>query len=140
MQDIFNAIIKQNPVLVHQLPCFWNVQLSDHTRSEQCYTEVSDLKVRKDVSFTVYNVRYLVFIWFDNRETFTLNTAYIVLKTVCFPELKTLSLLHTSQSLVKVLPLNVEKEKLTFKDFIPTAAAKHHRHFDNQYLITNGTD
>lgn len=45
-QDIFNAFIKQNPVLVHQLPCFWNVQLSDHTRSEQCYTEVSDLKVR----------------------------------------------------------------------------------------------
>ncbi|KAK5613643.1 LARGE xylosyl- and glucuronyltransferase 2 [Crenichthys baileyi] len=46
-QDIFNAFIKQNPVLVHQLPCFWNVQLSDHTRSEQCYTEVSDLKVRQ---------------------------------------------------------------------------------------------
>ncbi|MBN3278990.1 LARG2 glucuronyltransferase, partial [Polyodon spathula] len=44
-QDIFNAVIKQNPVLVHQLPCFWNVQLSDHTRAEQCYTEVSDLKV-----------------------------------------------------------------------------------------------
>ncbi|GLD74142.1 LARGE xylosyl- and glucuronyltransferase 2, partial [Lates japonicus] len=43
-QDIFNAFIKQNPILVHQLPCFWNVQLSDHTRSEQCYTEVSDLK------------------------------------------------------------------------------------------------
>lgn len=33
-------------MLVHQLPCFWNVQLSDHTRSELCYTEVSDLKVR----------------------------------------------------------------------------------------------
>ncbi len=45
VQDIFNAFIKQNPILVHQLPCFWNVQLSDHTRSEQCYTEVSDLKV-----------------------------------------------------------------------------------------------
>ncbi|XP_019713636.1 xylosyl- and glucuronyltransferase LARGE2s isoform X1 [Hippocampus comes] len=44
-QDIFNAFIKQNPILVHQLPCFWNVQLSDHTRSELCYTEVSDLKV-----------------------------------------------------------------------------------------------
>ncbi|XP_061885639.1 xylosyl- and glucuronyltransferase LARGE2s isoform X2 [Entelurus aequoreus] len=44
-QDIFNAFIKQNPVLVHQLPCFWNVQLSDHTRSELCYTDVSDLKV-----------------------------------------------------------------------------------------------
>ncbi|XP_061133354.1 xylosyl- and glucuronyltransferase LARGE2s isoform X2 [Syngnathus typhle] len=44
-QDIFNAFIKQNPALVYQLPCFWNVQLSDHTRSELCYTEVSDLKV-----------------------------------------------------------------------------------------------
>uniref|UniRef100_UPI00398F4088 xylosyl- and glucuronyltransferase LARGE1 isoform X3 n=1 Tax=Pristiophorus japonicus TaxID=55135 RepID=UPI00398F4088 len=44
-QDIFNAVIKQNPFLVHQLPCFWNVQLSDHTRSEQCYKDVSDLKV-----------------------------------------------------------------------------------------------
>ncbi|KAM9312622.1 xylosyl- and glucuronyltransferase LARGE1 isoform 2-T2 [Gastrophryne carolinensis] len=44
-QDIFNAVIKQNPFLVHQLPCFWNVQLSDHTRSEQCYRDVSDLKV-----------------------------------------------------------------------------------------------
>lgn len=45
VQDIFNAFLKQNPVLVHRLPCFWNVQLSDHTRSEQCYREVSDLKV-----------------------------------------------------------------------------------------------
>ncbi|NXG85120.1 LARG2 glucuronyltransferase, partial [Stercorarius parasiticus] len=44
-QDIFNAVIKQDPSLVYRLPCFWNVQLSDHTRSEQCYTEVSDLKV-----------------------------------------------------------------------------------------------
>ncbi|GCC18332.1 hypothetical protein chiPu_0017895 [Chiloscyllium punctatum] len=44
-QDIFNAVIKQNPILVYQLPCFWNVQLSDHTRSEQCYKDVSDLKV-----------------------------------------------------------------------------------------------
>ncbi|KAG5267463.1 hypothetical protein AALO_G00222050 [Alosa alosa] len=44
-QDIFNAVIKQNPFLVHQLPCFWNVQLSDHTRSEKCYKDVADLKV-----------------------------------------------------------------------------------------------
>ncbi|XP_037102564.1 LARGE xylosyl- and glucuronyltransferase 2 isoform X3 [Syngnathus acus] len=45
-QDIFNAFIKQNPALVYKLPCFWNVQLSDHTRSELCYTEVSDLKLQ----------------------------------------------------------------------------------------------
>ncbi|XP_054828387.1 xylosyl- and glucuronyltransferase LARGE2 isoform X2 [Eublepharis macularius] len=44
-QDIFNAVIKRSPTLIYRLPCFWNVQLSDHTRSEQCYTEVSDLKV-----------------------------------------------------------------------------------------------
>lgn len=39
-------MIKQNPDLVHHLPCQWNVQLSDNTRSEQCYMEVSDLKVQ----------------------------------------------------------------------------------------------
>lgn len=44
-QDIFNAIIKQHPYLVFNLPCQWNVQLSDNTRSELCYTEVTDLKV-----------------------------------------------------------------------------------------------
>jgi glycosyltransferase-like protein LARGE len=44
-QDIFSAIIKQHPYLVYNLPCQWNVQLSDNTRSELCYTEVTDLKV-----------------------------------------------------------------------------------------------
>ncbi|XP_030056704.1 xylosyl- and glucuronyltransferase LARGE2 isoform X2 [Microcaecilia unicolor] len=44
-QDIFNAVIKQTPALVFQLPCYWNVQLSDHTLSEQCYSDMSDLKV-----------------------------------------------------------------------------------------------
>lgn len=46
IQDIFNAVIKSSPSLVYQLPCYWNVQLSDHTRSEQCYSELADLKVR----------------------------------------------------------------------------------------------
>ncbi|MGH0147981.1 UNVERIFIED_CONTAM: hypothetical protein FKN15_011516, partial [Acipenser sinensis] len=49
-QDIFNAVFKQNPFLVYQLPCFWNVQLSDHTRSEKCYKDVSDLKLQKKLS------------------------------------------------------------------------------------------
>ncbi|KAJ8047746.1 LARGE xylosyl- and glucuronyltransferase 2 [Holothuria leucospilota] len=43
-QDIINALIKQHDYLVHPLPCAWNVQLSDNTRSELCYTEVNDLK------------------------------------------------------------------------------------------------
>lgn len=44
-QDIFNAIIKEHPWLVQPLPCMWNVQLSDHTLAERCYSEASDLKV-----------------------------------------------------------------------------------------------
>ena len=44
-QDIFNAVIKEHPHLVHPLPCVWNVQLSDHTRAERCYLEAADLKV-----------------------------------------------------------------------------------------------
>ena len=37
-QDIFNAVIKSNPTLVYALPCQWNLQLSDNTRSEICYS------------------------------------------------------------------------------------------------------
>jgi glycosyltransferase-like protein LARGE len=45
-QDIFNALIKQHPNLVHRLPCQWNLQLSDNTRSEICYsTGVQDLNI-----------------------------------------------------------------------------------------------
>lgn len=67
-QDIFNAVLKQHPYLVYkvrvyivifiiiskylyiyfefQLPCQFNVQLSDNSLSESlCYTEVQDLKV-----------------------------------------------------------------------------------------------
>ena len=45
-QDIFNTVLKLHPYLLYQLPCQWNVQLSDNTRSEQCYSEISDLKVK----------------------------------------------------------------------------------------------
>ncbi|XP_071965746.1 xylosyl- and glucuronyltransferase LARGE1-like [Antedon mediterranea] len=43
-QDIFNAVIKNHPHIVYNLPCSWNVQLSEHTRSELCYTELSDIQ------------------------------------------------------------------------------------------------
>ena len=45
LQDIFNALLKQHPYLLYRLPCQWNVQLSDNTRSELCYHQVADLKV-----------------------------------------------------------------------------------------------
>jgi len=51
-------VIKQNPALVYRLPCFWNVQLSDHTRSELCYTEVSDLKVGRFLWHLKQNHRF----------------------------------------------------------------------------------
>ncbi|XP_078671272.1 xylosyl- and glucuronyltransferase LARGE1-like isoform X1 [Branchiostoma floridae x Branchiostoma belcheri] len=76
-QDIFNAVIKQHPYLVHKLPCAWNVQLSDNTKSEQCYTEVTDLKVihwnspkklrvkNKHVEF--FKNMYLTFLEYDGN-------------------------------------------------------------------------
>ncbi|XP_043233397.1 LARGE xylosyl- and glucuronyltransferase 1-like isoform X2 [Amphibalanus amphitrite] len=44
-QDVINAVIKMHPYMVYKLPCQWNVQLSDHTLSEDCYSEVTDLKI-----------------------------------------------------------------------------------------------
>ncbi|KAK6637777.1 Xylosyl- and glucuronyltransferase large2 [Polyplax serrata] len=86
-QDILNAIIKQYPELVYKLPCQWNVQLSDNTRSELCYTEVTDLKVihwnspkklkvqNKHVEF--FRNLYLTFLEYDGnllrRELFGCN-------------------------------------------------------------------
>ncbi|XP_053545281.1 xylosyl- and glucuronyltransferase LARGE2 [Bombina bombina] len=74
-QDIFNAVIKGSSSLVYQLPCFWNVQLSDHTRSEQCYSELADLKVIhwnsphklrvKNKHVELFRTLYLTFLEYD---------------------------------------------------------------------------
>ncbi|CAH2325901.1 LARGE xylosyl- and glucuronyltransferase 2 [Pelobates cultripes] len=74
-QDIFNAVIKSSPTLVYQLPCYWNVQLSDHTRSEQCYSELADLKVIhwnsphklrvKNKHVELFRTLYLTFLEYD---------------------------------------------------------------------------
>ncbi|KAL3842467.1 hypothetical protein ACJMK2_020489 [Sinanodonta woodiana] len=87
-QDIFNAVIKQHPHLVYHLPCQWNVQLSDNTRSEHCYSEVSDLKIihwnspskikvkNKHIEF--FRNLYLTFLEYDGnllrRELFGCGT------------------------------------------------------------------
>lgn len=74
-QDIFNAVIKSSPSLVYELPCYWNVQLSDHTRSEQCYSELADLKVIhwnsphklrvKNKHVELFRTLYLTFLEYD---------------------------------------------------------------------------
>lgn len=46
---------------MYHLPCQWNVQLSEHTRSEHCYSEVADLKVNIPAkSFSVIVSRTIV--------------------------------------------------------------------------------
>ncbi|XP_049746937.1 xylosyl- and glucuronyltransferase LARGE2 isoform X3 [Elephas maximus indicus] len=76
-QDIFNAVIKEHPGLVLLLPCLWNVQLSDHTLAERCYSEASDIKVihwnspkklrvkNKDVEF--FRNLHLTFLEYDGN-------------------------------------------------------------------------
>nr|KAG5699408.1 hypothetical protein BaRGS_016254 [Batillaria attramentaria] len=76
-QDIFNTVLKQHPYLVYRLPCQWNVQLSDNTRSDQCYSEASDLKIihwnspmklkvkNKHVEF--FRNMYLTFLEYDGN-------------------------------------------------------------------------
>lgn len=88
-QDIINSVLKKYPFLVKTLPCQWNVQLSDNTLSEDCYKEVSDLKVihwnspkkmkvkNKHVEF--FRNLYLTFLEYDGnllrRELFGCGTA-----------------------------------------------------------------
>ncbi|XP_060880668.1 xylosyl- and glucuronyltransferase LARGE1-like [Metopolophium dirhodum] len=86
-QDIFNTIIKERPELLYPMPCQWNVQLSDNTRSELCYAEVIELKIihwnspkklkvkNKHVEF--FRNLYLTFLEYDGnllqRELFGCN-------------------------------------------------------------------
>lgn len=44
-QDVINAVIKKYPEIVYTLDCSWNVQLSDHTLSEECYNNAKAIKV-----------------------------------------------------------------------------------------------
>lgn len=44
-QDIINAVVKNNPKIVYNIDCTWNLQLSDHTLSEDCYNNVNQLNV-----------------------------------------------------------------------------------------------
>ncbi|XP_078334366.1 xylosyl- and glucuronyltransferase LARGE1-like [Crassostrea virginica] len=44
-QDIFNAVLKEHPYFVYHLPCQWNVQLSDNSKSEKCYNQLEEPKI-----------------------------------------------------------------------------------------------
>ncbi|XP_063992577.1 xylosyl- and glucuronyltransferase LARGE2s-like isoform X2 [Diachasmimorpha longicaudata] len=44
-QDVINAVIKKYPHIVYTLDCGWNVQLSDHTLSEECYRNIEMIKI-----------------------------------------------------------------------------------------------
>ncbi|KAG1663199.1 LARGE xylosyl- and glucuronyltransferase 1 [Nymphon striatum] len=76
-QDIFNAVIKQNPEIIYKLPCHWNVQLGDNTKSEVIHwNSPKKLKVqKKDIEF--FRNLYLTFLEYDGnllrRELFSCN-------------------------------------------------------------------
>ena len=44
-QDIINAVLKDHPNMHLKLPCTWNLQLSEHTLSEACYSKVSEMNI-----------------------------------------------------------------------------------------------
>ena len=45
-QDIFNTVIKDFPEMVYDLPCTWNAQLSDHSKSKElCLESQNGFKV-----------------------------------------------------------------------------------------------
>ncbi|XP_029047505.2 LARGE xylosyl- and glucuronyltransferase 1-like isoform X1 [Osmia bicornis bicornis] len=44
-QDIMNAVIKDHPSIVYKIECTWNIQLSDHTISDQCYRDTSRINI-----------------------------------------------------------------------------------------------
>lgn len=47
-QDVINAIIKNNPQIVLNISCQYNVQMSTQTLAKNCYGEdVKNVKVRK---------------------------------------------------------------------------------------------
>ncbi|XP_017878682.1 LARGE xylosyl- and glucuronyltransferase 1-like isoform X1 [Ceratina calcarata] len=44
-QDIINAVIKEHPFIIYKIDCTWNIQLSDHTISDRCYRETSQISI-----------------------------------------------------------------------------------------------
>lgn len=44
-QDIINTLIKAMPSIVYNLSCSWNVQLSDHTHSDECYLNADQYQI-----------------------------------------------------------------------------------------------
>uniref|UniRef100_A0A6A7FS34 Glycosyltransferase-like protein LARGE1 n=2 Tax=Hirondellea gigas TaxID=1518452 RepID=A0A6A7FS34_9CRUS len=90
-QDIINAVIKEHPEIVYNLPCQWNVQLSDNTRSELCYLELIDIKAihwNSPKKLKVHNKHieyfrnlHLTFLEYDGnllrRELFGCNTSSV---------------------------------------------------------------
>ena len=44
-QDIINTVIKYHPHIVWRLSCEWNIQLSDHSRSSECYFNTTNYNI-----------------------------------------------------------------------------------------------
>ena len=62
-QDIFNAVIKEYPGMALSLPRYWNVQLSERTRSELCYSKIPEIKVSVVSSRSLASVNEKLFLF-----------------------------------------------------------------------------
>lgn len=51
-QDVINAVINEQPNIVHEIDCTWNVQLGDHTISDTCYRDTNRINVRFSLLIT----------------------------------------------------------------------------------------
>lgn len=61
-QDVINAMIHEDPTIVHRIECTWNIQLSDHTLSDTCYRDSNRINVcfvtfRTSAAFALTNER-----------------------------------------------------------------------------------
>lgn len=68
-QDIINSVLKENRHLLYELPCVWNVQLSDHTVSYTCY--------KKQKAKVSWNLRYFMYALSTNHDPINLNCAHL---------------------------------------------------------------
>ncbi|KAK2569201.1 Xylosyl- and glucuronyltransferase LARGE1 [Acropora cervicornis] len=66
-QDIFNAVIKNNPYLVFKLPCTWNVQLGDNTRSAVIHWNSPKKLLVKNKHGEFFRNIYMTFLEYDGN-------------------------------------------------------------------------
>lgn len=75
-QDVINAVIHEDPTIVHRIECIWNIQLSDHTLSEMCYRDSDRINVRFVTLCVTFRLLVLLFHITDERFLKSISNTY----------------------------------------------------------------